>query len=376
MDAQLRVLNLSRDCTEEQVRKAYHTKALQLHPDRSCGNAAAFQRVQAAYEEVLRYVKRRNGGGSQTFLFGRSSPPRTSPPNSAGLCKSSNQYSRNSSHPTSTAAPRPTTPAPAAGAHRASHMHNLFGRSRMLHRDSSEFPHTHAAASSSSTSFSAAFAHRTRHLTPPHSGFRAYDFCASQTSFSTAPCRPVSPLLTEQELFADMAPPQESSSGGSQTRSRFCSRTWGQDEASSTCEGHAHASEPRGSTGLSASSYSCGAAGGGGGGGAALSPARPTSTTQTTTPPRDGLEGNAVSQLQQKWASVNAHIRCKLDAASRKAAEYTAEAQAARRRTDEDAQLLHSPPTHAVQRLLHCTMITTKRARMMRRRRMQKRSRA
>ena len=49
-----KVLGIAQDATDEDVRRAYHRNALELHPDRSTADAAeaaaAFQELQAAYK--------------------------------------------------------------------------------------------------------------------------------------------------------------------------------------------------------------------------------------------------------------------------------------------------------------------------------------
>ena len=52
-EAALGLLGVGRDATNEEVRKAYHRKALASHPDKG-GSAAAFQAVKEAFEVAKR----------------------------------------------------------------------------------------------------------------------------------------------------------------------------------------------------------------------------------------------------------------------------------------------------------------------------------
>jgi hypothetical protein len=52
----VRLLNLPWPFTIEQLKKAYHAKAMETHPDRG-GSAAAFNSINKAYEELGIYVK-------------------------------------------------------------------------------------------------------------------------------------------------------------------------------------------------------------------------------------------------------------------------------------------------------------------------------
>jgi hypothetical protein len=53
----LRVLGLPRGCTEPEVRRAFRRLARRLHPDVG-GDAEAFMRLEAAYRQALRLVRR------------------------------------------------------------------------------------------------------------------------------------------------------------------------------------------------------------------------------------------------------------------------------------------------------------------------------
>ncbi|EKF30512.1 chaperone DNAJ protein, putative [Trypanosoma cruzi marinkellei] len=61
MDAHFRVLGLPRGCDEAALKKAYHQKALALHPDRNPGGTEQFKKVNEAYEALCVHF-RRNGG--------------------------------------------------------------------------------------------------------------------------------------------------------------------------------------------------------------------------------------------------------------------------------------------------------------------------
>lgn len=56
-----RTLGLQRGCTEEEMKKAYRTKALQFHPDRNPNGADVFKQINAAYEALVQHYKQ-NGG--------------------------------------------------------------------------------------------------------------------------------------------------------------------------------------------------------------------------------------------------------------------------------------------------------------------------
>lgn len=47
-------LGLTQDATSAQIKKAYHSKAIRLHPDKPGGDKDKFQKLQVMYEEVLR----------------------------------------------------------------------------------------------------------------------------------------------------------------------------------------------------------------------------------------------------------------------------------------------------------------------------------
>jgi hypothetical protein len=47
-------LGLSQDATSAQIKKAYHSQAIKLHPDKPGGDKEKFQKLQVMYEEVLR----------------------------------------------------------------------------------------------------------------------------------------------------------------------------------------------------------------------------------------------------------------------------------------------------------------------------------
>ena len=52
-EAALELLGVARDAPPEEVRRAYHRKALASHPDKG-GSAAAFQQVKEAFEVAKR----------------------------------------------------------------------------------------------------------------------------------------------------------------------------------------------------------------------------------------------------------------------------------------------------------------------------------
>ena len=65
-EAALEVLGVARDAPPEDVRRAYHRKALASHPDKG-GSAAAFQQVKEAFEVAKR--------PAVAWLGASSSPP-------------------------------------------------------------------------------------------------------------------------------------------------------------------------------------------------------------------------------------------------------------------------------------------------------------
>jgi curved DNA-binding protein CbpA len=55
------VLGLKRGASEGDMRKAYHRKALELHPDRNPTGADAFKRIHSAYEALQKHYKSHGG---------------------------------------------------------------------------------------------------------------------------------------------------------------------------------------------------------------------------------------------------------------------------------------------------------------------------
>jgi hypothetical protein len=53
-------LGVSKDASESEIKKAYHSKAIKLHPDKPGGDTAKFQQLQTDYQEIL--DKRRTEG--------------------------------------------------------------------------------------------------------------------------------------------------------------------------------------------------------------------------------------------------------------------------------------------------------------------------
>ena len=56
------ILDISREASEEEIKKAYRTKAMQYHPDRNPGDAAAEEKFKEATEayEVLKDQQKRD----------------------------------------------------------------------------------------------------------------------------------------------------------------------------------------------------------------------------------------------------------------------------------------------------------------------------
>ena len=58
-----KVLELHRNCTDTDIKKAYHRLALQFHPDKNKGNeeaARSFMKIASAYELLSDPKKRRD----------------------------------------------------------------------------------------------------------------------------------------------------------------------------------------------------------------------------------------------------------------------------------------------------------------------------
>ncbi|CUG89438.1 DNA-J protein, putative [Bodo saltans] len=70
-------LDLRRGASESDMRKAYHRKALELHPDRNPTGADAFKRVHSAYEALQKHYKSHGGVdfASTARNFSASSEP-------------------------------------------------------------------------------------------------------------------------------------------------------------------------------------------------------------------------------------------------------------------------------------------------------------
>ena len=47
-------LGISKEASEAMIKKAYHSKAIKLHPDKPGGDTAKFQQLQASYHEILK----------------------------------------------------------------------------------------------------------------------------------------------------------------------------------------------------------------------------------------------------------------------------------------------------------------------------------
>lgn len=66
IDDPYKVLGLSPDATDEEVKKAYRTLAKKYHPDRNPGDEAAarkMQEINAAYEQITHPSSQNTGGG-------------------------------------------------------------------------------------------------------------------------------------------------------------------------------------------------------------------------------------------------------------------------------------------------------------------------
>ena len=47
-------LGISKEASEAVIKKAYHSKAIKLHPDKPGGDTAKFQKLQESYHEILK----------------------------------------------------------------------------------------------------------------------------------------------------------------------------------------------------------------------------------------------------------------------------------------------------------------------------------
>lgn len=102
IDKQFRLLGLTRGCSEEDVKKAYHQKALAFHPDRNPQGAEAFKEVNMAYECLKEYFERFSGKkfrGSASPLRGPfpMSSPSAAAASSGGA--SGSPHTSNTSYP-------------------------------------------------------------------------------------------------------------------------------------------------------------------------------------------------------------------------------------------------------------------------------------
>ena len=57
IDDPYKVLGLSPDATQDEIKKAYRQMAKKYHPDVSKADASLFQRLTQAYETLLDYLK-------------------------------------------------------------------------------------------------------------------------------------------------------------------------------------------------------------------------------------------------------------------------------------------------------------------------------
>jgi hypothetical protein len=60
-------LGLSKDATTEQIRKAYHAKAIKLHPDKKGGNTEKFQKLQVMYQDLVKQRELENSCRAKNF---------------------------------------------------------------------------------------------------------------------------------------------------------------------------------------------------------------------------------------------------------------------------------------------------------------------
>lgn len=72
MNEHFRLLGIRRDCSEEELKKAYHAKALEFHPDRNPKGTDMFKKIHTAYEAVHTLLK---ANGSRMGLNDKSTFP-------------------------------------------------------------------------------------------------------------------------------------------------------------------------------------------------------------------------------------------------------------------------------------------------------------
>lgn len=92
IEKHFRLLGLSRGCSEEDVKKAYHQKALAFHPDRNPQGTEAFKEFNLAYESLKAYFERFSGKKPN----GVASPLRTPFPTSSSSAAAAASSTRTS----------------------------------------------------------------------------------------------------------------------------------------------------------------------------------------------------------------------------------------------------------------------------------------
>ena len=86
MDDPYKVLGVSPDASDEEVKRAYRALAKKYHPDRNPGDAAAAQKmreINAAYEQIKDPDKAQQPGAGSGYPLCICDHPRPIPPSAA-----------------------------------------------------------------------------------------------------------------------------------------------------------------------------------------------------------------------------------------------------------------------------------------------------
>ena len=86
------ILGVSKNATQDEIRKAYRREAMKWHPDRSDSSPAAIERFQQA-AEAYRILSAKNGNGASSSAGGREEASRPGYDQGKSRSKSDSQYS-------------------------------------------------------------------------------------------------------------------------------------------------------------------------------------------------------------------------------------------------------------------------------------------